>query len=72
MRSGEIQVIEKTGAKVVVDTCMVLAPLKKIGFRTMATDSAKGQFYVSGSGIGVRFGDTKKCLETAVTGRWEE
>ena len=72
LRSGEIQVIEKTGAKVVVDTCMVLAPLKRIGFQTMATDSAKGQFYVSGSGLGVRFGDTRKCLETALTGRWED
>jgi predicted aconitase len=72
LRSGEVQVIEKTGAKVVVDTCMVLAPLKRIGFHTMATDSAKGQFYVSGSGLGVRFGDTCKCLETALTGRWEE
>ena len=72
LRSGEIQVIEKTGAKVVVDTCMVLAPLKRIGFHTMATDSAKGQFYVSGSGLGVRFGDTRKCLETALTGRWED
>jgi predicted aconitase len=69
-RSGEIETIEKAGAKVVVDTCMVLAPVKQMGFRTMATDSAKAQFYVSGFGIGVRFGDTKQCLETAVTGRW--
>lgn len=69
-RSGEIETIEKAGAKVVVDTCMVLAPVKQMGFRTMATDSAKAQFYVSGFGIGVRFGDTKQCLEAAVTGRW--
>jgi predicted aconitase len=69
-RSGEIEKIEKTGAKVVIDTCMVLAPVKQMGFRTMATDSAKAQFYVSGFGIGVRFGDTKQCLEAAVTGQW--
>ncbi|MEJ2717871.1 MAG: aconitase X [Deltaproteobacteria bacterium] len=69
-RSGEIQKIEDAGAKVVIDTCMVLAPVKEMGFHTMATDSAKAQFYVSGFGIGVRFGDTKQCLEAAVTGEW--
>lgn len=71
-RSGEIQKIEKSGAKVVVDTCMVLAPVKQMGFQTMATDSAKAQFYTSGFGIGVRFGDTQQCLRAALTGKWEE
>lgn len=71
-RSGEVDAIEKSGAKVVADTCMVLAPVKQMGFRIMATDSAKAQFYVSGFGIGVRFGDTKQCLEAAVTGRWRD
>jgi predicted aconitase len=70
--SGEVQVIESTGAKVVIDTCMVLAPIKQMGFRTMATDSAKAQFYVSGAGLGVRFGDTRKCLQAALIGKWEE
>jgi predicted aconitase len=72
MRSGEIQTIEKAGVKVVVDTCMVLAPVRQMGFRCMATDSAKAQFYVSGLGIGVRFGNTQKCLQAAVMGKWEE
>ncbi|MFC1825332.1 aconitase X [Thermodesulfobacteriota bacterium] len=71
LRSGEIQTIEASGAKVVIDTCMVLAPVQQLGFSNMATDSAKAQFYVSGFGIGVRFGNTIKCLETAVTGKWE-
>jgi len=70
--SGEVQKIEKTGAKVVVDTCMVLAPVKLLGFHNMATDSAKGQFYCSGFGLGVRFGSTEKCLKAALTGKWEE
>ena len=72
LRSGEIQVIEQAGAKVVVDTCMVLAPVRQMGFKVMATDSAKAQFYVSGFGIGVRFGNTQKCLRAAMTGKWEE
>jgi predicted aconitase len=70
--SGEIQTIEKSGAKVVVDTCMVLAPVKQIGFHNMATDSAKAQFYCSGFGLGVRFGNTEKCLQAAITGKWED
>jgi len=72
LRSGDVQTIEKAGAKVVVDTCMVLAPVKQMGFHIMATDSAKAQFYVSGFGVGVRFGNTKKCLLAAVTGKWVE
>ena len=72
LRSGEIQTIEKAGGKVIIDTCVVLAPVKEMGFRNMATDSAKAQFYVSGFGIGVRFGDTKRCLQAALTGKWEE
>ncbi len=72
LRSGDVQAIEKSGAKMVVDTCMVLAPVKQMGFHIMATDSAKAQFYVSGFGIGVRFGNTQKCLEAALTGKWEE
>jgi predicted aconitase len=70
--SGEIQTIKKSGAKVVVDTCMVLAPVKQIGFQNMATDSAKAQFYCSGFGLGVRFGNTEKCLQAAITGKWED
>jgi hypothetical protein len=72
LRSGEVQAIEKAWAKVVADTCMVLAPIREMGFRNMATDSAKAQFYVSGFGIGVRFGNTQQCLEAAVSGRWGE
>ena len=51
---------------------MVLLPVKQMGFHTMATDSAKAQFYDSGFGVGVRFGSTEKCLWAAVTGEWEE
>ena len=40
------QGIERSGAKVFADTCMVVAPLKEIGFRTVATDSAKAARYL--------------------------
>jgi predicted aconitase len=70
--NGAVRTIEKSGAKVVVDTCMVLAPVKQLGFHHMATDSAKAQFYCSGFGLGVRFGNTEKCLRAAIAGKWED
>ena len=31
--------------KIFADTCMVVAPVKEIGIKTLATDSAKGAHY---------------------------
>jgi predicted aconitase len=68
---GLVARIEAVGGRVVADTCMVVAPVADLGFRTMATNSAKMAFYTpSHSGLGVRFGSTAQCLEAAVTGRW--
>jgi predicted aconitase len=56
---------------VVADTCLVVAPVAGLGFRTMATNSAKMAVYApSHSGLSVRFGTMEQCLEAAVTGRW--
>jgi predicted aconitase len=63
--------IEAAGARVVADTCMVVAPVDSLGFRTMATNSAKMAFYApSHSGLSVRFGTTEQCLDAALGGRW--
>lgn len=70
MRTGEIEIIEKTGAKVVVDTCMVTSTASKMGFKNMATDSAKAAFYMSGMGVSVRYGTTGQCIKAAITGYW--
>jgi len=70
-RAGYIERIEKTGAKVVADTCAVTAPIKMLGYTKMATDSAKAQFYVSGFGLDVRFGTMEQCIEAAIKGYWE-
>jgi predicted aconitase len=68
---GWVAQIETAGGRVVADTCMVVAPVASLGFRTMATNSAKMAFYAPAhSGLGVRFGPTERCLEAAVTGRW--
>jgi predicted aconitase len=70
-RAGLVERIESAGGRVVADTCLVVAPVASLGYRTMATNSAKMAFYTpSHSGLAVRFGSMEQCLEAAVTGRW--
>jgi len=67
-----VEAIEEAGGKVVADTCLVVAPLEALGFRNVATNSAKGAFYLSSYGLNVRFGSLEQCLEAAVKGKWDE
>jgi predicted aconitase len=70
-KAGLVARIEAAGGRVVADTCMVVAPVASLGFRTMATNSAKMAFYAPAhSGLAVRFGPMEQCLEAAVRGRW--
>ena len=67
---GYTKTIEDAGGFMAVDTCMVVAPIKG-KFKTMATTSAKACFYARGKNkMNVHIGDFTKCLETAVTGKW--
>jgi predicted aconitase len=71
--SGVLPRIEKAGGKVVADTCMVVAPVDELGFRSLATNSGKMALYApSHGGLSTRFGSMEKCLEAAVTGRWPD
>jgi len=68
---GIISRIEAAGGQVVADTCMVVAPAEELGFRSMATNSAKMAFYSpSHSGLQVRFGPLEQCVKAALTGKW--
>jgi predicted aconitase len=70
-KMGLVGRLEAAGARVVADTCMVVAPVASLGFRSMATNSAKMAVYAPAhSGLSVRFGTTEQCLETALSGRW--
>jgi predicted aconitase len=63
--------LRECGAEIVADTCMVVAPLKDLGLRTLATDSAKAAFYLpSHHGVDVYFGSTEQNIEAAVSGEW--
>jgi predicted aconitase len=71
-REGLTARIEAAGGRVVADTCLVVAPAAELGFRTMATNSAKMAWYApSHSNLVVRFGTMEQCVEAAVKGRWE-
>jgi predicted aconitase len=72
-REGLVSRIESAGGQVVADTCMVVAPVAELGYRVMATNSAKMAFYAPAhGGLSVRFGSMEQCLEAAVTGTWPE
>jgi predicted aconitase len=69
--AGLVARVEAAGGRVVADTCMVVAPVAELGYRSLATNSAKMAFYApSHSGLAVRFGSMEQCLEAARTGRW--
>jgi predicted aconitase len=70
-RRGWVAEIEAAGGRVFADTCLVVAPVEEMGFKAMATNSAKAAFYSpSHSGLQRRFGTTEQCIVAAITGRW--
>jgi len=70
-REGVVQAIEASGGHVVADMCVVVAPMQELGYRTMATPSAKGATYApSHAELMVRYGTVEQCVEAAVTGVW--
>ena len=69
---GYVQAIEAAGGEVVADTCAVVAPMRMLDVRTMATNAGKMACYAPmHSGVRMRFGDLEACLDAAVTGEWQ-
>jgi len=69
-QAGYAQRIERTGAKLVCDTCFAVAPLNRHG-ATVATDSAKGCFYGRGHNrLKMHLGSVEQCIAAALSGRW--
>ena len=57
--------IEKSGAKVICDTCMVVSPASE-HFRKMMVNPGKALAYIPGlCGIEAGFGSTEECIEVA-------
>lgn len=67
-----VKAIQAAGGHVVADTCLVVAPVAQMGFRSLATNSAKMAFYApSHSRLRVRFGSLEKCIAAATSGHWD-
>jgi predicted aconitase len=65
-KKGWTKIIESSGAKIVCDTCLAVAPLKG-RFKGIATNSAKGCYYGRGSnGFKTRFMSLEECIQEAV------
>jgi predicted aconitase len=68
---GLVATVEACGGQVVADTCVVVAPMHELGFRSMATASGKGAYYGPGhAGLAVHYGTLAQCVEAAVEGQW--
>ena len=60
--AGYSSLIEKSGAKFALDTCMVVAPVEELGYRVIATNSAKACHYLRNAGLRVRFMPLEECV----------
>jgi predicted aconitase len=70
---GLVTEIEASGGRIVADMCAVVAPMQELGFRAVATSSAKGATYLpSHAGLLVRYGTVERCVEAAVSGVWRD
>ena len=66
---GYSRMIEGSGAKFATDTCMVVAPVEELGYRVVATNSAKACHYLRNSGLRVRFMPLEECVMEATKRR---
>jgi len=74
-RMGFVEIIEKAGGLVTTDLCVAPgAPFHLIkGVKTVATNSARGAYFIPGAcGVEVIFGDTKECMQAAISGKWRK
>ena len=67
--AGYSRVIEGSGAKFATDTCMVVAPVEDLGFKVVATNSAKACHYLRNAGLQVRFMPMEECVAEATKRR---
>jgi predicted aconitase len=76
-RCGYARVIEASGAKFVIDTCPILAPMaelaKKKKYTALVTNSAKLAHYAPGQwALPTYYGSLQMCLDAAITGKFDQ
>lgn len=63
-RCGFLDIIRRAGGEVYTDCCIALAPLKSLGIKNIAVDSAKAAFYTRLlTHVDVSFGNLKNCID---------
>ena len=67
--AGYTRLIEGSGAKFALDTCMVVAPVDELGYKVVATNSAKACHYLRNAGLRVRFMPLEECVAEATRNR---
>ncbi len=60
--AGHVGAIRAAGGRVFRDTCMVVAPLKEMGWTEVATNSFKAGHYMAGMGMRTRMGTIRELL----------
>ena len=61
-----VSAIEASGALVIVDTCVVVSWVERLGVDVVATNSPKAAYYLPGlSGVEVRLASLRGCVELA-------
>jgi predicted aconitase len=71
-RDGTLALLEAAGARVIADACVAIAPIRDLGYQAVATNSAKGAYYLRNlAGVGAHFGTLEQCIAAALTGCWE-
>ena len=71
---GWLAPLRELGIRLVVDTCVVVAPLLRVQRGVLMTNSAKFAHYTPGNtGLGVVFGNLAECVRSANEGRvWRD
>ncbi|ADP77703.1 predicted aconitase subunit 1 [Methanothermus fervidus DSM 2088] len=61
-RMGYTKIIEKSGGKILCDTCMVVTPIEDLGYKTIGVDSAKAAIYLPSNNLDVIFNDLNNLI----------
>jgi predicted aconitase len=61
-KAGYVRSIMEVGGRVYRDTCMVVAPLRELGWEEVATNSFKAGHYLAGMGMRTRMGTIRELL----------
>ncbi|MDH3734252.1 MAG: aconitase X catalytic domain-containing protein [Gemmatimonadota bacterium] len=68
--AGHLSAVERFGAELTVDTCILTSPMLPEEIRRLMTNSAKYAYYTPGLlGRAIAFGSLTDCVESACAGR---